>query len=216
VIGLDDLVRAARDVGGAGEEEAAETRRRVLVTLASRSRFRTRAPAGLLLIAAVVGGGAWAATPSFRHAFVAAATEAEAPPAPRAVAAPPRAAKVVVAAVSQPRASASGSSVAQPLADARGSETHDAHGAAVDALYGAAHQAHFVERDYAKALAAWDRYLAVAPKDPHDGFVLEARYNRAICLIRLGRRDEGRAAVEPFANGAYRSDDARSLLDALK
>jgi len=47
--------------------------------------------------------------------------------------------------------------------------------------------------------------------------VLEARYNRAICLVRLGRRAGARAALAPFASGAYggyRQEDARALLDA--
>jgi hypothetical protein len=35
-------------------------------------------------------------------------------------------------------------------------------------------------------------------------------FNRALCLVRLGRREEARAALEPFAAGAYaRTDGAR-------
>jgi hypothetical protein len=83
------------------------------------------------------------------------------------------------------------------------------------ALYETAHQAHFAARAPAAALPAWEAYLAEFP----DGrFALEARYNRAICLVRLGRHDEARAALKPFANGeagGYRQQDAIALLDAL-
>lgn len=86
-----------------------------------------------------------------------------------------------------------------------------------DALYREAHDAHFVRRDPAAALAAWDRYLAAA--GPGGRFVLEARYNRAISLVRLGRRDEAAAALRPFANGeygGYRRDEAAQLLRTLE
>src|SRR5690606_24498905 len=49
--------------------------------------------------------------------------------------------------------------------------------------YRRAHELHFGKRDFAAALAAWDDYLRAAP---HDTFALEARYNRAVCLVRLG------------------------------
>lgn len=84
-----------------------------------------------------------------------------------------------------------------------------------DALYRAAHRAHFVDRDPAAALVAWDRYLAAAP---HGALAPEARYDRAIALIRLGRRDEAADALRPFANGEYgpyRQAEARALLEDL-
>ena len=83
------------------------------------------------------------------------------------------------------------------------------------ALYETAHQAHFAARAPATALPAWDAYLA---EFPNGRFALEARYNRAICLVRLGRHDAARAALQPFANGeagGYRQQDAIALLDAL-
>ncbi|AUX44122.1 hypothetical protein SOCE26_055840 [Sorangium cellulosum] len=86
----------------------------------------------------------------------------------------------------------------------------------VDALYQAAHRAHFVERNPAAALAAWDVYLAAAPRGR---FSVEAQYNRALCLVRLGRTDEAQRALEPFARGAfgaYRQTESRALLDALR
>jgi hypothetical protein len=84
-----------------------------------------------------------------------------------------------------------------------------------DALYRAAHRAHFTDHDAASALAAWDRYLAAAPQG---ALATEARYNRAIALARLGRRDEAIVALRPFANGdygPYRQAEARALIADL-
>lgn len=84
-----------------------------------------------------------------------------------------------------------------------------------DEAYAAAHQAHFASRDYGAALAAWDRYLAAFPAGR---LAPEARYNRAICLVRLGKKAEARSALEPFADGTmggYRRAEAQRLLDAL-
>jgi hypothetical protein len=82
-------------------------------------------------------------------------------------------------------------------------------------LYRAAHRAHFVAQDPAAALTAWDAYLTAAPTGR---FAVEARYNRALCLLRLGRADAARAALTPFAEGtfgAYRRREAAELLRAL-
>jgi hypothetical protein len=86
---------------------------------------------------------------------------------------------------------------------------------AAHARYIAAHRAHFVELDFSRALAAWDAYLVQAP----DGrFAPEARYNRALCLARLGRHREASAALAPFAEapaGSYRQEQASALRAAL-
>ena len=83
------------------------------------------------------------------------------------------------------------------------------------ALYRVAHTAHFVDHDPARALAAWDAYLAAAP---NGAFAPEAQYNRALSLVRLGRNDEARKALAPFATGVYggyRQAEAGSLLERL-
>ena len=82
-------------------------------------------------------------------------------------------------------------------------------------LYRAAHQAHFVDRDWSRALAGWDAYLRAAPRG---ALAPEARYNRALCLLRLHRNDEARAALKPFAQGSYgsyRREEAQKLIEAL-
>jgi hypothetical protein len=82
-------------------------------------------------------------------------------------------------------------------------------------LYRAAHRAHFVDKDFSAALASWSEYLS---RVPGGRFTLEARYNRALCLVQLGRQSEARRALEPFARGAfgaYRQREASELLQAL-
>jgi hypothetical protein len=81
-------------------------------------------------------------------------------------------------------------------------------------LYRAAHRAHFVDHDWARALRAWDAYLVAAPQGR---LALEAQYNRGLCLARLGRRDEARRALAPFAAaiGGYRQKEAAELRRVL-
>src|SRR5690606_27048474 len=73
-------------------------------------------------------------------------------------------------------------------------------------LYQEAHRLQFVERDYPAALAAWERYLAV---EKAGTLRTDAAYNRALCLVHLGRYEQARAEltkfVAPNAPGAYRS-----------
>lgn len=81
-------------------------------------------------------------------------------------------------------------------------------------LYREAHDLHFRGGNPGAAVGAWERYLAAAPRGR---FAPEARYNRAIALLRAGRRAEGLAALRPFASGAhgaYRRDEARQILEA--
>jgi hypothetical protein len=84
------------------------------------------------------------------------------------------------------------------------------------ALYRRARHLHFVEQNPEAALAAWNAYLAADPRGP---LAVDARYERALCLVRLGRKSEARPLLEPFAAGkygSYRQNEARALLDALK
>ncbi|WP_437555217.1 hypothetical protein WME97_24575 [Sorangium sp. So ce367] len=139
---------------------------------------------------------------------------APAPPrAPVLAVAPVRSASRPIAAVA-PRAARLPTAPRPAAGDPQAIERPPA-GPDADALYQAAHRAHFAERNPAAALDAWNAYLTAAPRGR---FAVEAQYNRALCLVRLGRKDEARRALDPFAQGAfggYRKDESRSLLEAL-
>lgn len=65
------------------------------------------------------------------------------------------------------------------------------------------------------AVAAWSDYLAA---HPNGRFVPEARYSRAVDLLRAGRRGEAALALRPFAEappGGYRRADAQQLLRSI-
>jgi hypothetical protein len=80
--------------------------------------------------------------------------------------------------------------------------------------YQTAHRLHFDGGDPARTLAAWDAYLEAHPAGT---FVAEARFNRAVCLLRLGRRAEAKSVLVPIAesSSAYGRWRARALLDAM-
>lgn len=83
------------------------------------------------------------------------------------------------------------------------------------AAFAEAHRLHFGGGSPADALSAWDRYLT---RFAAGRFVPEARFNRAVILLRLRRDGEARDALRPFAQGAYeglRTREAQDLLDAL-
>jgi hypothetical protein len=89
--------------------------------------------------------------------------------------------------------------------------------APVEALYRHAHDLHFHGGDPSAALAAWDAYLAA---EPAGRFSVDARYNRALMLVRLGRYAEARSALLPFAAGevdasGYRQSEAQQIVDRL-
>ena len=81
--------------------------------------------------------------------------------------------------------------------------------------YRLAHEAHFIRKDPSAALAAWNEYLAQAPKGR---LAVEARYNRALCLSKLGRTREAKRALLPFLSGAYgsyRTEEAQALISTI-
>jgi hypothetical protein len=54
---------------------------------------------------------------------------------------------------------------------------------------------------------------------PSGRFVPEARYNRAIDLLKLRRYSEARVALQPFADdayGSYHREQARAMLRSLR
>jgi hypothetical protein len=66
-----------------------------------------------------------------------------------------------------------------------------------------------------RAIEAWDAYLRVAPGS---ALAPEARYNRALGLVRASRFAEAKRALAPFAEGqygAYRREEAQALLVRL-
>ena len=82
--------------------------------------------------------------------------------------------------------------------------------------YGRAHRAHFDEGAPERALAGWEDYLR---RYPRGAFEPEARFNRAICLVRLGRHAQAERAVRSFADGRfgnYRRAEAEQLLAWLR
>jgi len=238
----DDLLKAATR---ALHEEAAEhdgdgrfTRARVMASLhQGKVKRRTRLAFILPLAACLAAGTAWGAAtgrlPAVFRAVGQLVGYGSKPSAPKADA---RAAKGSAA---QPRRAAASVDVPPPPADAapaplveakpepvkaeqpapaaKPSAARSASAAFRDAdgdLYRLAHEAHFSSHDYGRALAGWNAYLQAAP---HGRLATEARYNRAICLLRLGRDAEARQALEPFASGqmGYRQNEARELLDEL-
>ncbi|MBK7584729.1 MAG: hypothetical protein IPI67_31645 [Myxococcales bacterium] len=234
--------RALRHEASTGTDAARFTRARVMASVHKRARRRGTRLAFLLPIAAVlVGSTAWGTASgrlpsSWQQASIAVglttppvsgelarsttwrtslARLAAAPVVGPAVAVnddgdptedPSRAAKPSRAAMAaKPERSS----------PARAAPSERATPDPADNLYRVAHRRHFVDNDAAGAVAAWDAYLAAAPRGR---FTLEARYNRALCLVRLGRRAEAQAALEPFAAGrfgGYRQRDASELSEAL-
>jgi hypothetical protein len=192
-------VRAYREVTAAGGDGAA-TRARVLAAAGARARRR----AALRRLAPLAAAAAIAGFSSAAAAWVVAARPWIAPAAAVVAADVAPAGDARVRALS--RATRVIPQVAAPLPDilpaARGEWD----------LYGRAHRAHFVGDAPGRALAAWDAYLAAYP---HGVFAPEARYNRALCLLRLGRRADATRALRPFADGrfgGYRRAEAEALL----
>lgn len=237
---LADSLRALQESTDGSSVHAARTRMQILARASERSRHRRRAAFVVMpLAAALIASTAWGAVTGRLPRWIdmatgraaPTATTLGAPPEPRAVPlADPRSVLPAAAADREPDTSiptieppSIGTTKPIPTSIATSVPTSTAFASArtpapstrEQSLYATAHQAHFVDRDPAAALRAWDAYLVAHP----DGrFAIEARYNRAISLVRLGRRSEARDALAPFAEGkygGYRRAEARELLDAL-
>ena len=231
---LAEATRALRESEPASELEARATRTRVMSGLHhSRVRRRTRLAFLLPIAASFVAVSAWGAaggrarhvlaelerlagitTTRTRNSSQAPPRRLSAPPLvptpspEQAVVAPPRAAEPLPATPTV----APFAFVARATRSASSAPGRVERADPSLALYRVAHAAHFVERDPARALAAWDAYLSAAPNGE---FAPEARYNRALSLVRLGRTAEAERALTPFANGAYgsyRKAEASALL----
>lgn len=218
-------LRSDRDSDGDG------TLARVMHTVRRRKRRRRLAGALVLQLAfAMAAAGVWAATtgrlsavwhrlgrqppspslrqPPARHQAVKPGPQWEPigrPASPAAAPAPPPAVSPAPAVVRS----------ARPIEHRVARSAPPPSATLADDIYQQAHQAHFVRRDFAAALSGWDRYLAL-PSPPR--FAVEARYNRAIALLRLGRRSEAADALRPFSSGdygAYRRSEARALIEAI-
>lgn len=246
---LSIAARALKSTTDATPDSSARTRARIMMSLHQRRYRGTRRTAWLVPIGiAVAASTAWAGSDGRIANLVHAVTQRLAPetamqdpetgapvrraPIRRAKEGALRASQSEVATASPPPAETVASeamSAAEPppaLARTR-TKQHRAASDSVNAAmprpdepgfeaYVAAHHAHFAERNPAAALPAWDAYLREAPSGR---FSSEARYNRALCLVRLGRYSEAEAALTPFARGdygKYRQREATELLAALK
>ncbi|HKO51636.1 MAG TPA: hypothetical protein VJV79_28195 [Polyangiaceae bacterium] len=232
---LDEATRALRETEPVSEFEARATRARVMNGLhQTRVRRRTRVAFLLPIAASFVAVSAWGAASGqarrvldqferFVGITASAPASAKAPArhaAPPRIAAPspePTALAPTREAEPPPSSPASNPATSAVRANSMASAS-PVRAERADpnlALYRLAHAAHFVDRDPARALAGWDAYLRAAPSGE---FAPEARYNRALSLVRLGRVPEARSALEPFANGAYggyRKTEASALLERL-
>lgn len=240
---LESAARALRESADDGVDPSF-TRARVMASLhQGKVKRRTRLAFVLPLAACLVAGTAWGAAtgrlPAVFHAIgqmvsytkeppakslrsdakpapapatnveLAPPTEVPAAPPPEVEPAPPAAAAQAVAAPSV-RAIEPASAPSSSAKPASSAAFADRDGD----LYRLAHEAHFTSHDYARALTGWDAYLHAAPSGR---LATEARFNRALCLLRLGREDEAKRALQPFALGVfgYRQSEAKALLDEL-
>jgi hypothetical protein len=240
---LDDLVGAIREADGGGGEDAelaAATRLRVMRSLEARARGRHQL-VGLATAVAILLGGTvswalatgqvaalWTPTPVIEPEPQPQVAPTRAPPRRRGAPSPlPPPAPVTSPAASidprparspePPPAEAAPPAAPPPPRPVVTPRPPRRTAPPVEVLYRRAHELHFHAGDPAAALAAWDAYLAA---EPAGRFAVEARYNRALVLVRLGRYAEARAALAPFARGevapdGYRQTEAEQLVQRL-
>jgi hypothetical protein len=227
----DDLLerasRALRKEGEPTEEAVQRNRARVLDSMRTEKRRRTRLFYVAFPIAAVlVGTTAWAASTGRLRALWPASKQdppvAVAPPPPHVEPPPPHYAPPPPHYAPPPPPEPEPPPVEAPKSApvprppvAPSAPVEDASSTDL-ALYQVAHKLHFNDKNYAAAIGAWDEYLRGSPSG---AFVVEARYNRAICLLKLGRKAEAKVALQPFADGkvagGYRQEEAQRLLERL-
>ena len=216
---LAAAVDAARRTADAVTSDGAATRRRIRESLARRRDGRTRRFTLVGVVAATLFGStafAYYRAP-WRHVQL---PPTATPPASIANSVdvdiePPRVRERVVvteppAAIIEPPPAIVETQVA-PIVDTPPPPQPDPELAA----YHIAYDAHFHGGSPEAALAAWDAYLAAYP----DGkLAIDARYNRAIMLVKLKRFSDAAEALRPLATapeGAYRRAEAVRLLSAL-
>ncbi|HEY0482317.1 MAG TPA: hypothetical protein VGD37_32575 [Kofleriaceae bacterium] len=224
---LDELlgtIRAAGDDGdGADPELAAATRLRVVRSLETRARSRHQLVGVATTIAILLAGTvSWALATGQVATLWSPTPEPRVAPEPTTTPPPRPAPRHRQAMAVEPRPSLPPEAVTPPVTvpaprPARRAAVVGPAAPPVEALYRRAHELHFHGGDPAATLAAWDRYLAA---EPVGRFSVEARYNRALVLIRLGRHAEARAALVPFARGeivpvGYRQAEAEQLVERL-
>jgi len=212
---LEEATRALREEGAMDATRKRALRDRVLKAPRKRP---LRAIRWVMPIAAVLAAASvWAAvTREHRHAPQPIATTPIATTTPTTIApivsvAPVAPVASVVTPLVESSATAPVRSVTRTIKPAA---PDDSEHRALRA-YREAERLQFDEKDYTRALDAWDRYIPLAGKSP---LLVDAKWQRALCLVRLGR-PEARQALEPFANGelgAYRQNEARTILDTLR
>jgi hypothetical protein len=230
---LEAATQALKDETAEGHDDGRFTRARVMASLhQGKVKRRTRLAFVLPIAACLAAGSAWGAAtgklPAVFHAISQAVSYTAKPPEPKAPSHPvqaPGAAPLPAASSPQPSAveavptplPAAPALKTDPATSAKPTPALSSSAAFQDTdgdLYRLAHQAHFTAHDYGRALSGWDAYLRAAPRGR---LATEARYNRAICLLRLGRDAAARQALEPFASGkmGYRQTEALQLLNEL-
>jgi hypothetical protein len=230
----DELARAIERLQTFASEvphEAVETRRRVLASERAARRSRGRMALITAGLIALLGGPALAhftGVIDLRPDWLSAAAGRDVPPTKpsredRPRRSPPKQSALPVSPVFEPAPTVLPTPnvpSTKPVAstDKPKPRKPQAREPAVDTreLYRLAHGAHFGGGDPEHALRAWETFLAAAPSD---AFAPEARYNRAILLVKLERHTQALDALTPIAcapSGAYRQREARALIDRVR
>jgi hypothetical protein len=189
---LDDHVSALREIEAADDVVATATRLRVRKTLERGHGMRRHAGILAALIVMLVASASWALATGKLHRASVHAPSPLAIPMPVERPAPPPVVHVAPTTIPD-----------LPVTVTPAPTRPD--------RYRIANDLYFHDRDYDKALAAFDEYLKVGGE-----FAVEARYNRALCLIHLGRLADAKLALAAFADGdvlsGYREDEAKKLI----